>query len=183
MRSAWRGPPPVVVGGACRVVAPAATGPRTLYATAPIRVRDGELDAYRVVNNAVYASYLQHGRHEFFREGGLGGGREEGEEAYRLLDPEVATLALSELTMSFHLPLRSGDVFVVKTGVQSVGAAKVIFDQKIVKLALEMEDVPQDGSDVILTATATCVHLDRTSYRPRRWPAVWKERLQNAVLT
>ncbi|PNW83747.1 hypothetical protein CHLRE_04g213761v5 [Chlamydomonas reinhardtii] len=119
-----------------------------------MQVRDYELDQFNVVNNAVYSSYFQHGRHE----------------ALAMLGHDVdayardgTPLALSQLNIAFRAPLRSRDKFRVTVAVAKVTAARLVLQQRIFR------QLPGDGEELSASAEATVVFLD-SRYQATRVP-------------
>ena len=166
------------VGQPPRPCARAATStlpPRTrAHATPPpptatfwidLEVRDSELDQFAVVNNAVYPQYFQHCRHKYL--------------ASVALPADSATtgggaLALSEQSIKFRAPLRSGDLFRAGLAVRPAdggrASARVVIDQWLILT---------DGTR-FADSVATVVSLD-ANYRPRRVPAPVRAALESGV--
>ncbi|MDH4122310.1 MAG: acyl-CoA thioesterase [Deltaproteobacteria bacterium] len=101
-----------------------------------IQVRDSELDLYGVVNNAVYAQYFQHARHEYLHTLGMDAA---------LVAKQGQAWALSELKLRFVTGLVSRDRARVTARVTQVSGVRVVFAQEIVRadgtLAAEAEAV------------------------------------------
>lgn len=145
-----------------------ATHDRWPFSTPIQRVRDYELDAYHVVNNGVYAHLFQDARH-------LALERLCGTSVSAYLEQGVL-MALSELVVRYRSPLRSGDAYVSRVGVLSVGGARVTLSQQVVRVDAESGEplaVAADGS-------ATVVFLDG-GYRPARMPREAREAFARAL--
>ncbi|TYI87802.1 hypothetical protein E1A91_D04G161400v1, partial [Gossypium mustelinum] len=76
------------------------------------------------------------------------------------------SLALSELSLKFLRPSRSGDKFVVKARISNSSGARLYFECFIFKMPNE---------EPILEAKATAVLLDK-NYRPARIPPEFRSK-------
>lgn len=96
----------------------------------PIKVRDYEVDAEGIVNNAVYLHYLEHTRHEFCEQAGLSFRRMHDEG----LDPVVThidikyirSLGLGESMVSKLSLSRRGPLFVFRQDIYTPDGEPVV---------------------------------------------------------
>ena len=83
-----------------------------------MKVRDYECDLQGIVNNANYQHYLEHTRHEFLLTTGI---------SFAKLHEQGIDVVVSKVTMSYKIPLKSGDVFVSKLYLQRDGVRFVFY--------------------------------------------------------
>ncbi|HLN20774.1 MAG TPA: acyl-CoA thioesterase [Bacteroidales bacterium] len=88
-------------------------------------VRDYECDLQGVVNNANYQHYLEHARHEFLISKGV---------SFDELHRNGTDLVVTKVVIEYKSPLKSRDNFVVLTGIEREGNAKLVFNQEILHL-------------------------------------------------
>ena len=105
-----------------------------------IEVRDYEIDAEGIVNNANYLHYLEHTRHEFCNKVGF---------SFAQMCEKVITPVLSRVEIDYMTPLRSGDVMVSCLNIKRKGP-RFIFYQDVFR---ESDESP------VVKAVVTVVSL------------------------
>lgn len=90
-----------------------------------MEVRDHELDAQGIVNNAHYLHYLEHARHKFLNQRGLD---------FVALAQRGINLVVVRIEVDYLASLRSGDRFVVTTSVERVSRLRFAFVQQLLRL-------------------------------------------------
>lgn len=108
--------------------------------TCRIEVRDYEIDAEGIVNNANYLHYLEHTRHEFCSKSGF---------SFAQMCEKGITPVLSRVEIDYMIPLRSGDVMLSCLNIKRKGP-RFIFYQDVYR--------ESDGSPVV-KAVVTVVSL------------------------
>lgn len=92
-----------------------------------IEVRDYEIDAEGIVNNANYLHYLEHTRHEFCNKVGF---------SFAQMCEKGITPVLSRVEIDYMTPLRSGDVMVSCLNIKRKGP-RFIFYQDVFRVSDE----------------------------------------------
>lgn len=111
----------------------------------PIKVRDYEVDAEGIVNNANYLHYLELTRHEFCEMAGL---------SFRQMHQQGIDPVLSRVEIDYKSPLGLGDSMISKLNISRRGPL-FIFEQDI--------DKP-DGTPVIRAiVSVACLENNRLS--------------------
>lgn len=90
--------------------------------TLDLKVRDYELDAQGLVNNAVYLNYLEHCRHEFLLAQGID---------FVRLAREKVFLVVVRAEIDYKSPLRGGDEFQVRLDLERLSPLRFAFLQEI----------------------------------------------------
>jgi acyl-CoA thioester hydrolase len=85
-------------------------------------VRDYECDIQGVVNNANYQHYLEHARHEYLISKGI---------SFADLHNEGTDLIVTRVEIDYKYPLRSRNIFIVKTFTEREGNVRLTFIQDI----------------------------------------------------
>ncbi|KAF0922109.1 hypothetical protein E2562_024680 [Oryza meyeriana var. granulata] len=115
-------------------------------------VRDGELDQYGVVNNAVYPTYIERAREELMS-------------SLAMSRTSIActgnAMALTELTIKYFTPLKRGDKFVVKLTLGRIKGVRIYIEQFIERLP---------DRKLVVESTATIVCLNRKQRPTRVFP-------------
>ncbi|CAD6250018.1 unnamed protein product [Miscanthus lutarioriparius] len=112
-------------------------------------VRDCDLDMYGVVNNAVYASYIETARQEMAASLGV---------CTSSIVRTGRAMALSELNVKYFAPLKRGAMFVVMVRVVQIKGVRMLVEHLIATLP---------DRKLVLEAMATVVCLNE-DYRPTR---------------
>ena len=111
----------------------------------PMKVRDYEVDAEGIVNNAVSLHYLEHTRHEFCDKAGL---------SFRDMHLQGIDPVLSRVEIDYKTPLGLGENFVSKLNLSRRGPL-FVFQQDIYK---------PDGTPVVKAlVSVACLENGRLS--------------------
>lgn len=111
----------------------------------PIKVRDYEVDAEGIVNNANYLHYLEHTRHEFCEQAGL---------SFRAMREQGLTPVVSRVEIRYIHSLGLGDSMVSKLALSRRGPV-FVFRQDIF--------TPEGASVVRATVDIACYENGRLS--------------------
>lgn len=126
----------------------------------PIKVRDYEVDAEGIVNNANYLHYLEHTRHEFCEQAGL---------SFRQMTQEGLTPVVRHIDITYLNPLSLGETMISRLALERDGA-RFIFAQDIYRA---------DDDTPVVKARVTVVSIENGRLgRGERFAEVFAEYLK-----
>lgn len=109
------------------------------------KVRDYELDLQGIVNNSTYMNYLEHARHEYLDAKGVN---------FNQLHQDGFDAVVVRAEIDYKKSLKSGDHFVVRTGVTREGRLRLVFNQQIIR-------VSDQALMINAKIYAACIHNNR----------------------
>ncbi len=115
------------------------------------RFRD--IDAMGHVNNAVYATFIEHGRVSYLKQ--VAG-----------VDPEAVGIVIANLEIEYRRPIEFGETVTLRVTVPEIGGTSLRFDVEILV----------DG-DLAAESTSRLVHVDRESGESTPIPDEWRDRI------
>ncbi len=124
-----------------------------------IKVRYQETDQMGVVHHANYASYLELSRIEWLEKLGF---------SYKKMEESGIMLPVYKLDFVFKNPAYFDDVLCVKTGLEKLPNASIVFNYEIYN---------QDKK-LLTTAQSTLVFVNKKTWRPISCPEAILERLR-----
>ncbi|MBQ4139516.1 MAG: acyl-CoA thioesterase [Muribaculaceae bacterium] len=125
-----------------------------------IKVRDYELDAEGVVNNANYLHYLEYTRHCFCEMAGF---------SFQQMRDEGIVPMLSRIEADYRRPMRSGETIISRLWVESQGV-RFIFHQDL---------FDKDSGELSVHAIVTIIALENGKLsRGERFKEVFKNYLK-----
>ncbi len=127
-------------------------GPFEYEVTLAVRWRD--CDPMGHVNNAVYATYLEHARINYLRD--VAG-----------LNPQRDGLVIASLSLDFHESLEMNTSVTIGVRVDDIG-----------NTSMGMEYEIRSEGTLVAEAETQFVNVDRETGTPERIPTAWRERIQ-----
>jgi len=118
------------------------------------RVYFEDTDTAGIMYHAKYLHFMERGRTEFLRAGGIDHGA--------AVKAGLGAYAVTEMQIKWLRPARLDDVLIIETRLMSVRAAACRIEQRIIC----------DDGTALAEATLIAAFLDPTG-RPRRQPAEW----------
>jgi len=128
----------------------------------PVRVYLEDTDAQGVVYNASYFRFMERARTDWLHARGIDH-----------LDFDArhgVVFVLTSIEAQFLAPGRLGDGLLVSARVSELTGARAVFTQQVCR-------GDEDG-DLLAEGRAEVACVDKTTGRPRRWPAEFLERLK-----